>query len=46
MKVLSFCFCKDQSNNFGLVREYANGLLRVTFDDGDRWIKPSELIFP
>lgn len=46
MKVLSFAFCKDKQGHFGLVRQYASGLLLVTFDDGDRWIKPSELIFP
>lgn len=45
MTQLSFAFCKDQANNFGLVRQYASGLLLVTFDDGDRWCKPVDLVF-
>ena len=45
MPQLSFAFCKDQDQNFGLVREFQNGLLLVTFDDGDRWCKPVDLTF-
>ena len=45
MKVLSFAFCQDQDQHFGLVRQYASGMLLVTFDDGDRWCKPVDLTF-
>lgn len=45
MKLLTFSFCKDQDNNFGLVRQYDHGLLLVTFDDGNHWCKPVDLTF-
>ena len=45
MKVISFAFCKDILGHFGLVRQYAHGMLLITFDDGDRWCKPVDLTF-
>jgi hypothetical protein len=45
MSVTNVCFCRDHDNNFGLVRGYKHGLLLVTFDDGDRWVKPTDLTF-
>ena len=45
MKLITFCFCKDQDQHFGLVREFVKGMLLVTFDDGDRWCKPVDLTF-
>lgn len=45
MKVLSFCFCKDQEGHVGLVKSYSNGYLSVIFDDGHRDVRPSDVIF-
>lgn len=44
MVVTNACFCRYQGQ-FGLVREYKQGNLRITFDDGDRWLKPNQVIF-
>ena len=44
MSVTNVCFCWF-GDQFGLVREFKHGRLRVTFDDGDRWCKPTELRF-
>lgn len=44
MSVSNICFCTYQGK-FGLVREYKHGKLRVTFDDGDQWVTPTEINF-
>lgn len=45
MTVLSFAFCKDRDGNFGLVRSFDHGFLTVTFDNGTRRVRPTEVTF-
>lgn len=45
MTVLSYAFCRDNLGNFGLVRKYDHGFLTITFDNGTRRLRPTEVTF-